>query len=98
MRGHMGSEVTEANCSEAGGPRNDPVGGLISAARANNSNSDPYARTPPLWTIIKCIHTAGCCRLGPTEAQKLTHLLTVGGEILLNGPCLNGCSKNAEDA
>lgn len=85
MRGQLGSEVTEANCSEAGGPRYDPVGGFISATRANSTNSEPYTRTPPPWTIVKFIHTAGWCRLGATETQKLTHFLTAGEKSVFEG-------------
>lgn len=67
-----GSGVTETNCSVAGGPRNDPVGGFISATRANNTLFDPYIRTLTLWIIIQSIHTAGCCRLGAFETQEHT--------------------------
>lgn len=78
MRGHMGSGVTEANCSEAGVPRSDSVGGFISATRANNTHSDPHTRTPTPWTVIQSIPIAGCCRLGVDEAQKHTHLHAAG--------------------
>lgn len=69
VRGHMGSGVTETNCSEAGG-------GFISATRANNARFDPYTRTPTPGIIIQSIHTAGCCRLGAiqgTQAHTLPH-------------------------
>lgn len=59
VRGHMGSGVTETNCSEEEEPCNDPVGGFISATRANNKHFDPYTRTPTPWIIIQSIHTAG---------------------------------------
>lgn len=72
VRGHMGSGVTETNCSKAGGPCKDPVGGFISATRANNARVDPYTRTPTPWIIIQSIHTAGCCRLGAIGAHKHT--------------------------
>lgn len=70
---HMGSEVTETNCSAATGPCNDPAGGFISATPVNSTRSDLYTRTKPPRTLIGSINTAGCCRLGAIE---LTHTYT----------------------
>lgn len=86
VKGHMGSGVTEANCSEAGGPCNDPAGGFISATRANNTHFDPYTRTPTPWTIIQSDTLQVVAGWGPL---KLTHTSTQqtgsnGGKIALN--------------
>ena len=57
VRGHMGSGVTETNCSEAGGRCNDTAGGFISATRAFNTHFDPYIRTPPPIGLLYNLYT-----------------------------------------
>lgn len=57
VRGHMGSGVTETNCSEEDRMCNDPVGGCISGTCANNKHFDPYTRTSKTLIIIPTTHT-----------------------------------------